>query len=190
MTATPPMIAQGTRAAAIAAASAASAASRFPSTPERFRRGPGTRSDPGPTLPYPRDLVFGQHIPALFNRYAKKPGNAAAMMHAPEIPAQRLVIDFLLHPDVWGGRDPELTFYNTSVRGVALPNDRTRDTDRVDLLDSVRRIGSGIDCCRIAEMPGKTTLENTGAQKLAAIHSYQHPDHDTGPDWKPRSEPD
>ena len=43
---------------------------------------------------------------------------------------------------------------------------------------------------RIAEMPGKTTLENTGAQKLAAIHSYQHPDHDTGPDWKPRSEPD
>jgi hypothetical protein len=38
---------------------------------------------------------------------------------------------------------------------------------------------------RIAEMPGKTTLENTGAEKLAAIHSYQHPDHDTGPDWKP-----
>jgi hypothetical protein len=32
---------------------------------------------------------------------------------------------------------------------------------------------------RIGEMPGKTTLENTGAQKLATIVSYQHPDHDT-----------
>ncbi|HEY7549118.1 MAG TPA: GFA family protein [Hyphomicrobiaceae bacterium] len=42
---------------------------------------------------------------------------------------------------------------------------------------------------RIAEMPGKTTLENTGAKKLAAIESYQHPDHDTGDDWKPRRAP-
>jgi hypothetical protein len=31
----------------------------------------------------------------------------------------------------------------------------------------------------IAKMPGKTTLENTGAEKLAAIVSHQHPDHDT-----------
>jgi hypothetical protein len=37
----------------------------------------------------------------------------------------------------------------------------------------------------IAAMPGKSTLENTGTAQLAAIQSYQHPDHDTGPDWKP-----
>jgi hypothetical protein len=37
---------------------------------------------------------------------------------------------------------------------------------------------------RIGEMPGKTTMENAGAEKLAAIQSYQHPDHDTGPHWK------
>jgi hypothetical protein len=37
----------------------------------------------------------------------------------------------------------------------------------------------------IAKMPGKTTLENTGAEKLSKIESYQHPDHETGPDWKP-----
>lgn len=41
-----------------------------------------------------------------------------------------------------------------------------------------------VDC--IAQMPGKTTLENTGAAKLATIESYQHPDHDTDSDWKPR----
>jgi hypothetical protein len=31
----------------------------------------------------------------------------------------------------------------------------------------------------IGAMPGKTTLENTGADELAAIVSYQHPDRDT-----------
>lgn len=38
----------------------------------------------------------------------------------------------------------------------------------------------------LPSLPGKTTLENTGAAKLATIESYQHPDHDTGPDWKPK----
>jgi hypothetical protein len=37
----------------------------------------------------------------------------------------------------------------------------------------------------IAAMPHKTTIENTGAEKLAKIESYQHPDHDTAADWKP-----
>ena len=32
---------------------------------------------------------------------------------------------------------------------------------------------------RIAQMPGKSTLENTGAEKLDALVSHQHPDHDT-----------
>jgi hypothetical protein len=41
----------------------------------------------------------------------------------------------------------------------------------------------------IAGIPGKTTLENTGEAKLTTIESYQHPDHDTGPDWKPKRGP-
>ncbi|HEX6000806.1 MAG TPA: GFA family protein [Hyphomicrobiaceae bacterium] len=39
----------------------------------------------------------------------------------------------------------------------------------------------------IAELPGKTTFENTGAEELAKIESYQHPNRDTGADWKPLS---
>jgi len=38
----------------------------------------------------------------------------------------------------------------------------------------------------IAELPGTTTLDNTGAEALAAIESRQHPDHETGPEWRPR----
>jgi hypothetical protein len=38
----------------------------------------------------------------------------------------------------------------------------------------------------ISSMAGKTTIENSGAQEIAAMQGYQHPDHDTGADWKPR----
>ena len=41
----------------------------------------------------------------------------------------------------------------------------------------------------IAGMPGKTTIENSGAAEVAAIESHQHPDHDTGDDWRPRRAP-
>lgn len=41
----------------------------------------------------------------------------------------------------------------------------------------------------ISAMPGKTTIENSGAAEIAKIESYQHPDHDTGDDWKPRRRP-
>ena len=34
-------------------------------------------------------------------------------------------------------------------------------------------------------LPGKSTTENAGADTVAQIVSYQHPDHDTGPDWSP-----
>ena len=40
---------------------------------------------------------------------------------------------------------------------------------------------------RIASFPSKTTIENTGAAKLANVVSYQHPDHDTPADWSPPS---
>ena len=38
----------------------------------------------------------------------------------------------------------------------------------------------------ISTMPGKTTIENSGADEVAKIENYQHPDHDTGADWTPR----
>lgn len=99
------------------------------------------------------DLFFGQYSAGLFRKWARHPGDIAAHMEAVEVPSQRLVMDLLLHPDVWPGLEPELMFYNTCVRGVALPYDRSRDNDRVDLLDSVRYLGKGLEYCRIAAVP-------------------------------------
>lgn len=39
----------------------------------------------------------------------------------------------------------------------------------------------------IAQLPSRTTAENSGQAKLARIVSYQHPDHDTGTGWSPPS---
>ncbi len=99
------------------------------------------------------DAVFGHYVPASFRRRAKKPGDAISLLHIIEVPAQRLIMDALVHPDVWPGRDPELSFFNTTIRGYALPDDPSRAADRMDFVDTVRRIGAGVDCCRIAEMP-------------------------------------
>lgn len=41
----------------------------------------------------------------------------------------------------------------------------------------------------ISTMPGKTTAQNSGAAEIIKIESYQHPDHDTGDDWKPKRGP-
>lgn len=99
------------------------------------------------------DLFFGQSSRAMVRRWARSPGDISAFMEAIEVPSQRLALDVLLHKDIWPGIDPELMMYNTCVRGVALPYDRSRDNDRVDLLDNARFIGNGVDCCRIAEVP-------------------------------------
>ena len=42
---------------------------------------------------------------------------------------------------------------------------------------------------RVAGLPAKSTQENVGADKLTAVTSYQHPDHDTGPDWSSPAPP-
>lgn len=99
------------------------------------------------------DVFTGRFIPAYHSRWATKGAPYAGTCVVPDVPTRRLVADVLLHPDVWPSRDPELMFYETAGRGMASPNDASRDADRLDLLDSVRRVGSGIECCRVAEAP-------------------------------------
>ncbi|HYD01393.1 MAG TPA: hypothetical protein VEB22_09225 [Phycisphaerales bacterium] len=99
------------------------------------------------------DSFFGVYSPGLFRRWARFPGDRAAHMEVLEVPTQRLVLDVLLHEDVWPGRDPELLLYETCVRGTASVNEPARNPDRVDMLDTARLIGRGVDCCRVAETP-------------------------------------
>lgn len=57
------------------------------------------------------------------------------------IPSRKLILDVMVHRDVYPGAEPELLLYDTSVHGVADINDRTRDVDRLDLVEEIRSIG-------------------------------------------------
>jgi hypothetical protein len=59
------------------------------------------------------------------------------------MPTQTLILDVLLHEDVWPGCEPELVVYDTVVRGVANPNDASRNFDRLDVAESIEFLGRG-----------------------------------------------
>jgi hypothetical protein len=68
-------------------------------------------------------------------------------------PVELLVFDALIHEDVLGPSDPSLLIYDTGAKGTADVNDPTRDGDRLDLQESIQRLGNGVDHCRISEAP-------------------------------------
>jgi hypothetical protein len=53
-----------------------------------------------------------------------------------------LQFDVLVHRDLYPGNEPELVIYDTAFQGVASVNDRARDVDRLDLLESVDALGA------------------------------------------------
>ena len=61
------------------------------------------------------------------------------------IPAKVMLFDVHVHKDVYPGSDPELLLYNSHENGIADVNDISRDIDRVDLIETVDYLGSGLD---------------------------------------------
>ncbi|MEM9382814.1 MAG: hypothetical protein AAGB93_22870 [Planctomycetota bacterium] len=69
------------------------------------------------------------------------------------IPARKLVMDVLVHEDVYPGAEPELLLYDTSSGGVADVTDRGRDLDRLDLAESIATLGHGLHGVALKEFP-------------------------------------
>lgn len=67
------------------------------------------------------------------------------------VPAKTLLMNVLLHEDVWPG-DPRLMMYNLHIRGVAEPDDPSRELDRVDLGESLQSLGTGAARFRATEV--------------------------------------
>jgi hypothetical protein len=68
-------------------------------------------------------------------------------------PAEILQFDVLVHRDLYVGQDPRLFIYDTSFEGVASPNNRARDNDRLDMLESVESLGGGLARVRSGDVP-------------------------------------
>jgi hypothetical protein len=81
-------------------------------------------------------------------------------------PVELLNFDALIHEDVVGPSEPSLLIYDTGAKGTADVNDPTRDVDRMDLQESLVRLGEGTDRCRISEAPWYVELLNEVCQKM------------------------
>lgn len=68
-------------------------------------------------------------------------------------PVELLIFDALIHEDVVGASEPSLLIYDTGAKGTADVNDPSRDVDRLDLAETITKLGSGVDRYRISEAP-------------------------------------
>lgn len=71
------------------------------------------------------------------------PGSRMSGSAGVTIPSRTLLLNVLLHDDVWAGRTPELMVYDTRMRGLANPSDPDRQTDRMETMDSIQPLGRG-----------------------------------------------
>ena len=69
-----------------------------------------------------------------------------------DVPVKTLIVDVLVHEDVWRGAEPELHMYDTAVRGIANPVDDSRDIDRIDVLESIQNLGTQSSRFRTTEV--------------------------------------
>ena len=113
------------------------------------------------------DLVFAEVNHAELPRYV--PAEKKRKRHVfAEIttPSKLLVFDAMVHEDVFAGADPSLYIYDTAFEGIADVNDRGRDIDRLDLVESVQSLGKGINKFRIGEVPWYSELLKHVCAKL------------------------
>ena len=68
------------------------------------------------------------------------------------LPAKTLLINLLLHEDIWPEAEPQLMMYDMHVRGVSLPDDPSRELDRLDVAESLQSLGKGVERFRASEV--------------------------------------
>ncbi|MDX2146238.1 MAG: hypothetical protein SFZ23_01850 [Planctomycetota bacterium] len=120
------------------------------------------------------DVYFAEVSRGAMRRYTTEPGRRTGASHGMTIPARELVFDLLVHEELYHGCEPELLIYDTVWRGAANPNDRRRDIDRLDILDSIRVLGRGVASCRAAELPRHVELiENVCASQGWSASSFR-----------------
>ncbi|MCP4248965.1 MAG: hypothetical protein GY778_18130 [bacterium] len=98
------------------------------------------------------DLFFADVMRGRYPEHqgvSPRPATPGALI---DIPVKALIVDVLLHEDVWPAVEPELRMYNTTGRGVANPTDPARNMDRIDVLESIQDIGTQMERFRTKEV--------------------------------------
>jgi hypothetical protein len=100
------------------------------------------------------DLVFAEANISELARFVPAGADRLAYFFAECVtPARVLQFDVLVHEDLYPGPDPSLVIYDTSFEGVASVNNRSRDIDRMDMLESIEPLGTGLSRFRSPYVP-------------------------------------
>lgn len=98
------------------------------------------------------DLLFADVMRGRYPEHkgiSPRPATPGALI---DIPVKALIVDVLVHEDVWPGVEPDLRMYDTAGRGVANPTDPSRNMDRIDVLESIQDIGTQMERFRAKEV--------------------------------------
>lgn len=92
------------------------------------------------------------------------------------LPARVLQLDAFVHQDLFTG-PPDLQIYDTALDGIADANDRARDIDRFDMLESIESLGKGVARARSDDVPRYNALTSHVCDSLgwdgAAMHGFR-----------------
>jgi hypothetical protein len=102
-----------------------------------------------------RDVVMREYIPQAM-RASRNPQTGlrkAAIEDCVTVPSKTLILDLLLHKDVFPAWQPQVRVMETGARGHADPNDPTRDYDVLPLLERIEPLGRGVGRFRAEEIP-------------------------------------
>lgn len=125
------------------------------------------------------DLVYAEVNRAEIPRYLPLGSGRRGYFFAEvNTPCAVLQFDVLMHPDLYPVTEPELIIYDTAFQGVASVNDRTRDIDRLDLIETVDALDAPINArLRSPDVPRYTELIEHAARSagfdLAQFHGYR-----------------
>jgi len=104
------------------------------------------------------DLVIAELNRGELMRRKPGPKEGPYMFHIPEMASRKLVVDLLVHKDVYTGTTPTLLAYDTTARGPARAGDPARRLDLRDIPEELQVIGHDHRRLRLLEFPAYPQL--------------------------------
>jgi hypothetical protein len=102
-----------------------------------------------------RNIVMCDFVEGALRRYCRRddPRPKTGISEFIVVPARKLVFDVLVDADVYPGWQPQIRTVETGARGMSDPNDPTRESDVLPILERVELIGRGIERFWAEEIP-------------------------------------
>lgn len=83
-----------------------------------------------------------------------------------DIPVKAQIVDVLIYEGVWTGVEPKLRMYDTAGRGMANPNDLSREVDRIDDYETIQNMGDDLSRFRTKDVASYLAMIQYACDRL------------------------